>query len=120
MLLNLCIFTTNAAGIKNKIHSLKNELNHLGCGIFTLQESHLKKKGKITIDGWELFEAMRKKEFGGTMIRVNKALDPVLIEEYCDEFELLVVEANIGDKDVRIISGYGPQETWKTEDKLPF
>ena len=26
----------------------------------------------------------------------------------------------MGNKYVRVISGYGPQENWKLEDKLPF
>ena len=70
---------------------------------FYLARNTFKKKGKIYIDRWELFEAMRKNEFGGTIIGLNKALDPILIEKYCDEFKLSVVEANIGDKKVRII-----------------
>ena len=54
------------------------------------------------------------------MIGVHKSLDPILIEEYSDKVELLVVEAKIENKDVRIISGYGPQEGWKDEERLPF
>ena len=42
------------------------------------------------------------------------------MEEHSDEFELLVVEVKLGEKDVRIISGYGPQENWKREERLPF
>ena len=47
-------------------------------------------------------------------------MDPILIEEHSSEFELLVVEAKIGGRDVWIISGYGPQENWKVEDRIPF
>ena len=54
------------------------------------------------------------------MIGVQKALDPVLIVEYSGDFELLVVEATIADKNIRIISGYGPQESWSVEERLPF
>ena len=61
-----------------------------------------------------------KKHNGGTLIGAHKSLDPILIEEYSDEFELFVVEVKLGGKDVRIISGYGPQENWKMEDKMPF
>ena len=42
------------------------------------------------------------------------------MEEYSEEFELLVVEVNINGEEVRIITGYGPQENWKSEDKKPF
>ena len=54
------------------------------------------------------------------MIGVKKGLDPVLVAEYCGDFELLVVEAKIKKKSVRIISGYGPQECWPVEEHLPF
>ena len=75
----LSLFTTNAAGIKLKLHSLKSELKYLGAGIFTLQETHLKKKGQLKIEDWDLFESIRPKEFGGTMIGVHKAFSPILV-----------------------------------------
>ena len=118
--ISLNMFTANAAGLKAKVPSLKSELKTLGCGIFSLQETHFRKKGKLNIEEWNIFEAIRKKDFGGTMIGVHQSLDPILIEEYSGDFELLVVEAFIGGKHVRIISGYGPQECWKLEDRLPF
>ena len=46
--------------------------------------------------------------------------NPKLISEYSDEFELLTVEAKIGNKEVRVISGYGPQESWKEDERRPF
>ena len=39
-----------------------------------------------------VFEAIRKKKGGGTIVAVHQDLKPKLIEEYNDEFELLVVE----------------------------
>ena len=56
------MFTANAAGLKNRMQSLKYELQHLKCGIVTLQETHMKKKGRIKVDGWEMFEAIRSKK----------------------------------------------------------
>ena len=44
----------------------------------------------------------------------------MLIEEYYDEFELLVVEVSTKEKCIRVISGYGPQENWEEEKRLPF
>ena len=69
---------------------------------------------------FEIFEDVRKKQKGGTLIALHKGLDPVLIEELSEVFELLVVEVSKGDKEVRIISGYGPQENWKVDEKMPF
>ena len=114
------IFSTNAAGLKNKLQSFKNELNHTSAGIFTVQETHFKKKGTLKIQGFEIFEAIRDKQKGGTMIGVHKSLNPMLVKEYSSDFELLVVEINIAQKNIRIVSGYGPQETWGEQDRLPF
>ena len=119
---NVPIFSANCAGLVNKIQSLVNNVTHLGAGVITLQETHFKRKGRLNdkLNDFEIFEAIRKKQKGGTLIGVQKNLDPILIEEYSEEFELLVVEVKLGEKDVRIISGYGPQENWKKEEKMPF
>ena len=104
-----------------EVQSLINSVNHLNAGIKILQETHLK-KGKINnkFNDFYIFEAIRKKHNGGTLIGVHKSLDSILIEEYSDKFELLVVEVKLGEKYVRIISGYGPQENFKLEAKMPF
>ena len=61
------------AGLKQKIPSLKANVNKLDAAIFTIQESHAKTKGKFEIEGFEIFEAIRKsKEKGGTVIGVEK------------------------------------------------
>ena len=91
----LSIFSTNAAGLKNKVQSFRNELKHLNCGIFTIQETHFRKKGTLKIDGFDIFESIRNKQKGGTMIGVHKALNPVLIEQYEGDFELLVVDSTL-------------------------
>ena len=54
------------------------------------------------------------------MIGVHQALGPFLIKEYNNEFELLVVEVKIRDKEIRVISGYGPQENWPEVERIPF
>ena len=117
----LKIFSTNAAGLKLKIQSLKNEINTTNAAIFTVQETHFAKKGKLKVDGFEIFEAIRKKKKdGGTLMGIHKGLKPMLIKEYSDKFELLIVEVTAGDKEIRVISGYGPQENWPEDDRMPF
>ena len=81
---------------------------------------HFKKKDSLKIENFEVFEAIRNKQGGGTVIGVHKALAPVLIEEYSEDFELLVVEVKINNKEIRIITGYGPQETWPENERMPF
>ena len=119
---NVKIFSANGAGCFNKIESIVDNINHIKAGIVTLQETHFKQKGKLNkkLCDFEFFEAIRSKVKGGTLIGVHKSLDPILIEEYSEEFELLVVEVKLGNKDVRVMSGYGPQENWQLEDRMPF
>ena len=101
--------------------SFKQELKRSKAGIFTLQETHFKTKGKLKVDDFEVFESIRKgKENGGTAIGVHKALQPVLISEYDEEFELITVEVKVGNREIRIISGYGPQENWPAEERKKF
>ena len=79
------------------------------------------KKGQFQIDNFEIFESIRKnKEKGGTLLGVHKSLEPVLIEEYSETFELLVAEIKTTNQSIRIITGYGPQENWKLDEKMPF
>ena len=117
---NLIIFSNNVAGLKNKIKSLKSEIKNLNASVFTLQESHFRKKGKLKIDNYEIFEAIRKKQKGGTILGAHKSLKPILISEYSEDFELLVVEIRIRNKEIRIMTGYGPQESWLEEERTPF
>ena len=117
---NLVIFSTNSAGLKSKADSLKNEVNTLKAAIFTIQETHFKKKGKFKMPNYEIFEAIRSKTNGGTMIGAHKALKPMLVSEYSEDFELLVVEIQVRNKEIRVISGYGPQESWAESQRIPF
>ena len=54
------------------------------------------------------------------MIGVHKTLKPVLINELNDPFEILVVEIVTANKEIRVISGYGPQESWNPKEREPF
>ena len=116
----LNIFSTNAAQLKGKIESFKSELKVTNASVFTIQETHYLVKGKFIIEEFEIFEAIRSKVKGGTAIGVKKGLKPVLIEEYSDDFELIVIKIKAGNKDIRIISGYGPQENWPEAARKPF
>ena len=118
---SLNVFSNNFAGLKHKMTSFTSELKLFKSGIFTGQETHATTKGTFKVPDFELFEAIRKtKEKGGTIIGVHKAMKPVLIEEYSDEFELIVVEIVIANKPIRIITGHGPQENWKPSEIQPF
>ena len=54
------------------------------------------------------------------MIGLHVNLNPVLIKEYSEQFELLVVEIAVNTNRIRVISGYGPQENWDEKQRLQF
>lgn len=117
----LKLFSTNGAGVvEGKVKSLQAAVQQTNANLVTIQETHSKRKGKIQIKDHIVFEAIRKAKGGGTMISGHKDLNPKLIEQYEDEFELLVVEIELKQNKVRVISGYGPQENWPEEKRMPF
>ena len=119
---SLVMFSNNAAGLTNasKKYCLKSEIKNTNAAIFTIQETCLKKKGKFTVKNYEIFEAIRKGEKKGTMIGIHNTLKPVVIAEYSDEIELLVVEMTVSGKEIRVISGVGPHENQIEAERLPF
>ena len=54
------------------------------------------------------------------MMGVHNSLSPVLISNYEGDFELIVVETKVGRKQIRLITGYWPQEDWDDEHRAPF
>ena len=118
---NVKLFSTNGAGItKGKQQSLVNEVMNTKSNIITAQETHSTQKGRIKLANFTTFEAIRKKKGGGTIIAVHDNFKPKLIEEYSEEFELIVVEVETKEKCIRVITGYGPQENWVEEKRVPF
>ena len=57
----LNIFSTNCAGLKNKLQSFKSELKYINASIFTVQETYFSKKGTFKMKDFEIFESIRKK-----------------------------------------------------------
>ena len=118
--LPLVVYSCNAAGLKGKMSSLKSELKANNVAVFAIQETHFSKEGKIQVEGYEIFESIRKKEKGGSVLGIHNALNPTLVSKYENEFELICVEVVVAKREIRIITGYGPQEYWPDTLKLPF
>ena len=107
--------------MKNKAEDLKNRIKYFDSSIVSIQETHFRKKGRFKLDNFHVFEAIRKnKEKGGSMLVIHKDLNPVLVKEHNDTFELIVVEIVTQNIKIRVITGYGPQESWKEGEKMPF
>ena len=78
---SLKIFSTNAASLINgKIKSLKSEILCTKAKIVTVQETHSRRKGKIQIPNFVVYEAIRSKKGEGTIIVAHEDLKFQLIE----------------------------------------
>ena len=64
---SLIIFSSNAQGLKSKIQSLKSELKSSNAGVFTIQESHFRKKGKLKLDNFEFLKLSETKKVAGQL-----------------------------------------------------
>ena len=75
----------NAAGISSKLHSLNNVIRKLSPSIFFIQETKLKRQGKLKIENpskYIIYELNRKdRNGGGLAIGVVEELKPVWISE---------------------------------------
>ena len=114
----------NAAGISSKIHSFENVLRKLNPSIFFIQETKLKRQGKLKItnpSNYIIYELNRKdRNGGGLAIGVIEELKPVWISEGDDTTEVLIVEVDVSGFRIRCVGGYGPQEKDNVDKKKAF
>ena len=111
---------TNANGISSKKDSVFQIISQLNPSVLCMQETKVNRKGVLKIQDYEIFENIRSKNNGGSLLTaVHSNLEPVLISEN-DESEILVIQAKIGNYDCRFINAYGPQEYAKSEEKTSF
>ena len=111
----------NAAGLKPKIVTFKKVLNELQPAVFFIQESKIKKEGKLNFENYELFEMSREtKEGGGLLIGCIKDLKPVLVRKGTDDTEVMSVDIFVKTMKIRCVVAYGCQENSLVEKKLSF
>ena len=118
------IIGANASGISSKLSSLDYIIKENDPGIICLQETKLRKMGKLNTSWckkYTTFELVRRLSHGGGLATMVKPeLDPVWIAEGDDLVEILVIEVRIKEMKIRIINGYGPQESDSIERKNLF
>ena len=111
----------DSAGISSKLTSFEQVVRKLQPSIFSIQETKLKRQGKLKLEKFVIYELNRKnKNGGGLAIGVLEDLSPVWISEGDDNAEVLVVEVDISGFKIRCVGGYGPQEKEKAEKKKSF
>ena len=60
--------SANSNALKNKLVSLKFNIENIKPEIIVIQETKLKRKGKIVLDGYRTFELVRRDDGGGLLI----------------------------------------------------
>ncbi len=119
--MKLAIIGCNAAGLKQKMQCLSAKIRKFLPGCIFIQETKLYRKGQIKIDGYQIFELVRKeRKGGGLLLALYESFDPVLVHEGTDDIEILVVQGKVGNINVRFINAYGPQEDDKEELVFAF
>ena len=74
------LFGSNCNGLKAKLDSLKNVIqifNRPSC--LTLQETKLRKSGRIQLAGYQIFQLNRVGFGGGLLTAADEELEPVLV-----------------------------------------
>ena len=104
------ILGSNAAGLLNKVESFKRNISLFNPAVYFVQESKVPHKGKVKLSDYVIFEQIHKDGNGGGLLTaLHTNLNPVSVGTECEE-EVLVVQADILDKKMRVINAYGPQE----------
>ena len=110
----------NAAGLANKTESLLRLISVFSPGIVFIQETKVRNKNKFEMTDYECFELVRTHCEGGSQLTtVHKKLNPVEVTNDV-EHEILVVEASIVNRRIRLINCYGPQESQTEKAKKSF
>ena len=115
---------SNAAGLSSKMESFEHIVNLVKPSIFFLQETKMRREGKIKTDkigNFQIYELIRNSKLGGGLaIGARDELEPALISEGNDVTEILVVEVKLNGMQTRCINGYAPQESDSMEKKGKF
>ena len=115
----MILIGANAAGLRNKLDSFHRLISLFSPGVFFIQESKAKRKGLIKAENYIVFEQLRKATGGGGLLTaVHQNLSPISISD--DKDDILVVQAKLGNKNVRLINAYGPQESSEDDKTSEF
>ena len=117
----LKVVAVNVNGIRSKMASFESTLSDIDPDVFILQETKLPDEGFLKINGYKVFERVRKdKGGGGIAIGVKPYLKPVWINEGTNIVETLSVGIKVKNTKIRVCTGYGPQESGEEKAKDEF
>ena len=115
------ILGNNCFGLKAKKDSLYQTIkafNFPSC--ITIQETKLRNMGSVKLSDYQVFEKLRPGLGGGLFTAIRESLSPVLIAPSKEEVEILVVQCQVNEMQIRVINGYGPQDDDPLATRLNF
>ena len=118
------LLSYNITSLQSRLLSFSHVLNDLKPKVWSLQETHMRKAGKIKFPGsdcYQIYELIRSdKGGGGLAVGVCKELQSVWVRQGEGEVETLTVMVSVSDLSVRVTNGYGPQEYSSKDTKEQF
>ena len=111
----------NAAGLKCKLLSFKNDIEDLKPSVFMVEETKHKESGKFKLENFVIYELVRNESSGGGLaLGVAEELQPAWVREGEDGVEALSVILTLKNIEIRCCVAYGFQENEKNEKKENF
>ena len=113
--IELKLIGINANAIMGKIDTFENWLSHFLPDIFTIQETKVGTSGQIkskNMNLYQLYEQIRTVNpglGGGLCVGVHKKLPSTILREGGEEVECISVQVEIGQQEMVVVCGYGPQ-----------
>ena len=120
------ILGINAAGILGKIDSFDNWLKQGIYHVFSVQETKVQNISQIqsqTISSYQMYEKIRETNPGqgeGLCVGVKKDLPSCLLRDGGQEVECITVQVEVGNQEVVVVNGYGPQMVASQAKKEQF
>ena len=111
----------NSAGLKSKKDSLEAIIEIFKTpSCITLQETKLPKNANFHLNDYQVFLKNRNSSGGGLLTAIDPNLNPMLIAPKNEEAEILTVQLELNEKQLRVINGYGPQDDDNIQHRLNF
>ena len=106
----------NANKILNKIDSFENWVKEKSPAVFIIQETKVPSIGQIQTNNTKQYQFYKQIRLsnpalgGGLCIGVTRELHSTLLRDGGEEVECLTVQLEVGQQELVVVCGYGPQE----------
>ena len=121
----MTILGVNANNLLNKIDSFKNWIKEKSPAILIVKETKVPTLGQLKMisNQFQIYEQIRENNpglGGGICIGVSKNLHSILLREGGSDVECISVQVEVGQQEIVVVCGYGPQENASLAKKESF